>query len=398
MGRKRNNPADTERLAPGLHFRDRSYLIRFMVRGQWVSERCGTDKRYAMARLKQLRDDAERGIMGQPRIQKVTMADLWDKYEAYAKEKKKSADRDVRTWNHAIKPVFGKMLLTQVDRRKVAAFLQKRQDDDGISPSTANRELALLKGMMTRAVEFGLLDRNHLHGIKQADEKPFQRTPNLTLDDERRLLAACAVYGDADRNDPTKRATPKDPSKRSIDHPRRMIQPWLLELVTMALCTGARLSELVNLLWCDLDFENATVVFTDTKGGGSRTVPIPSAVLGTLDARRGIGAGRVFTMANGQPLTSAKATGAFQRVSRRLKLIGGDKKRETFFHFHDLRHVAAGRFLSASASIIQLMDLLGHKSMILAHRYAKSSPMDLRRIVDTAAQPNVEQGKSKGKL
>ena len=394
MGRKRKDAADAERLAPGLYLDGRTYLVKFMVAGKWVRERCGTDKRHAMARLKALRDDAERGILGLSRIQKHTMTDLWTKYEPWAKAKKKSADRDVRTWNHSIKPTFGDLLLTQVDRRAVEAFLRKRQADDGISVATCNRELALLKGMLSRAVEFGMLDRNHLHGIK-GDVEDNERTPNLTLDDERRLLAACATYGDADPIDPTRRASPpKNPARRTSTHPRKVVQPWLLELVTMALGTGARLGELVNLRWCDLSWKDGTMALAGTKNGSTRTVPIPPVALASLQARCGIGTGKVFLMADGTPLTGAIVTGAFQRVSRRLNLVGGDAEHKTFLRFHDLRHVAAGRFLSAGASIIQLMDLLGHRSMHLARRYAKSSNSDLRRIVDTAAQPAVEQAGS----
>ena len=46
----------------------------------------------------------------------------------------------------------------------------------------------------------------------------------------------------------------------------------------------------------------------------------------------------------------------------------------TDFHFHDLRHTFASRFIMAGGSVTTLKEILGHKSLTMTLRYAHLSP------------------------
>lgn len=60
--------------------------------------------------------------------------------------------------------------------------------------------------------------------------------------------------------------------------------PHLRPLVVFLLSTGARLSEALYLEWREVDLEAAHVVFTDTKNGEARGVPLPSPAIAALSA------------------------------------------------------------------------------------------------------------------
>lgn len=338
MGRKR---ADADnKLPPGLYLRGQTYYIRFKAQGRWVYERCTGNYLRAARRLAELRDDAERGQLGLPKKVRVTLKDFSERYLEWARQHKRSAKRDEYALRKIL-PELGHLLLPQVDKVAVQAFLAKRREE--VSPATCNRDLALLKGMLSRAVDFGLMETNPLHRVKGFAEPPG-RTPNLSADDEARILDASP--------------------------------PWLRELIKATLVTGARLGELTALRWRDIAFDERLILIPDSKNQEPRRVPLPDELYQAIHPRRGVGDGPVFTLPNGRPIPVQTASHAFNRVVKRLKLP---------LRFHDLRHCTASRLLHRGASIIQLQDLLGHKSAILARRYAHTQMSDLRRLMEDAA-------------
>ena len=380
MGRKRVNPADAEKLEPGLYIRSGWYYCRFKVKGEWVYKALGNRKDRAITELRQLKDDAQRTGRGGVRISRETMADLWTDYHKNATLRgKRSLPRDERTWHARLSPEFGDTMISRIEKESVTDYMKERRKV--ASPATCNREASLLKAMLTYAVDnpkkYGL-DRNPLHGLKGFVEDNA-RKPFLSDADETRLLAACLD---------TKKKAPK----------------YMHDLVVMALRTGARLGELLALQWNQVDLRHGTMTICDSKNTDPRTVPLADDVALTLKARQEVGTGFVLTVLDEKGektrVRQEAATQAFRRISRRLKLPGGAKRQEKtskpsdsdkkperpdFLHMHDLRHIAAERLLSAGATIIALQDLLGHRSMILARRYAQSRQTDLAVLVNAAA-------------
>lgn len=94
-----------------------------------------------------------------------------------------------------------------------------------VRPATVNRELGNFKHMLNMAVRWGMLDKNRIRDVKLLHvEKRPERI--LGRDEEERLLAAC----------------------------NRTRAPHLLHIVTLALHTGMRKGEILNLEWDLVDF------------------------------------------------------------------------------------------------------------------------------------------------
>jgi integrase len=57
------------------------------------------------------------------------------------------------------------------------------------------------------------------------------------------------------------------------------------------------------------------------------------------------------------------------------------------FHFHDLRHTFASRFMMGGGDLYSLSKLMGHKSLAMTMRYAHLSPGHLRAEVERLCAP-----------
>ncbi len=124
-----------------------------------------------------------------------------------------------------------------------------------VSPTTANRYRAGIRGALSYAVEHRMIPHNPAKGMKGSREP--QRKRRLDDTERKRLLEA---------------------SDRASD---RRLYPLLL----LALASGGRRGELLGLRWSDLDFERSRVQFLDTKNKESRGIGVSPAVLQVLRDR-----------------------------------------------------------------------------------------------------------------
>jgi integrase len=119
------------------------------------------------------------------------------------------------------------------------------------SGATINRYLATLSHLFTVAQrEWRLVDRNP---VREISKKKEARGRIRFLSDSERdtLLAACS----------------------------KSDWPALHTLVLLAISTGARRGELVNLKWSDVDLKSARAVVYDTKNGDPRVLPLVGKAL-----------------------------------------------------------------------------------------------------------------------
>ena len=106
----------------------------------------------------------------------------------------------------------------------------------------------------------------------------------------------------------------------------------------------------------------------DTKNRRRREIPLNSRADAVL-ARRGSKAeGLVFWTSDWDHFRSA-----FENAVIRAQLID--------FHFHDLRHIFASWAVQRGASLQEVKDLLGHKSLAMTLRYGHLAPEHLRNAV-----------------
>jgi integrase len=219
--------------------------------------------------------------------------------------------------------------------------------------ATVNRYLATLSHLLSTAMkEWQLIDRNPVRNISKKKES---RGRIRFLSDAERdaLLAACEVSG----------------------------WPALHTLVLLAISTGARRGELVSLKWSDIDLKSAKAVVRETKNGEPRTLPIVGKALPALRALKLQGSATspwVFQQPSGLP-------GPFENFDDHwysaLKAACIDD-----FRFHDLRHTCASYLASQGASLLEIADVLGHKTMAMVRRYSHLASAHKTTVVERMAR------------
>ncbi len=271
-------------------------------------------------------------------------------------------------------PVFGRLLLADIDGRDVAKYQQHRATE-GASGATVNLEIGTLRG---------ILRRHRLWANLQPDVKKRQEREDvgkaLTLAEETRLLAVCQA------------------SRSRCLHPA----------VVLALNTGLRRSELLSLRWEQIDMTKKTIRVGEskTRAGRGRTVPINDSASTTLTTwaesfpdREGfhavfpserIGAtGDAFTpiVQSSDPETPV---GSLKQAWESAKLKAGVTAR-----WHDLRHTCCTRLLEQGVSLPIVGQILGwapSTTVRMAQRYGhigQDAQRQAMALLDRPSEPLV---------
>ena len=207
-----------------------------------------------------------------------------------------------------------------------------------IRPASVNRELALLKHMYSKAVEWGKVKENPVKKVKLLKGE-VKRVRFLLPDEIQQLLSNCA------------------------DH--------LKPIVTVALHTGMRKGELLNLRWDQLNFEQGIITLEDTKNHERRDIPMNETVKGALGSVEKKGES-VFCNEDGQ--TFANVRRSFDTAVRKSGI--------TDFRFHDLRHTFASNLVMEGVDIMTVKELMGHKDLTMTLRYAHLAPNHKTRAIN----------------
>ena len=132
-------------------------------------------------------------------------------------------------------------------------------------------------------------------------------------------------------------------------------------LVLLAITTGARKGELVNLRWCDVDFDRQTAFISTTKNGQPKVLPLTDSVVVEL---------RKFVRQDGSLIFNSEITTdspfCFYKQWKKA-LLSADIQS---FRFHDLRHTTASYLAQSGASLLEIADVLGHKQIQMTKRYS----------------------------
>jgi integrase len=205
------------------------------------------------------------------------------------------------------------------------------------SGATVNRYIATLSAVLSFAVdERSLLDRNPVSSVSRKVES--RGRTRFLLDAERTALVDACTKSD-----------------------------WapLHTLVLLAISTGARRGELLSLRWADVDLKAGRALVRESKNGEQRTLPLAGKALDALRALKLNGSGRsewVFPNPSGHP-------GPFENFDAQwyaaLEAAGISD-----FHFHDLRHTTASMLAAQGASLLEIADVLGHKTLAMVKRYS----------------------------
>jgi excisionase family DNA binding protein len=288
----------------------------------------------------------DRGLGIQRKPDRIGFTEFSKMYlESYAKVNKRSWMTDV-SYVKGMNPRFGSLYLDEITPFHIESYKASRLKQ-GVTKSTVNRCLAILRKMLTLAVEWGYLQKDSVPKMKFFPEKDNLKERILTPEEERRLIGSS--------------------------------YPVLRSILIVALHTGMRLGEILGLRWDQVDLKAERIRVERTKSGKIRFIEVNTPLLHELHQLRALDGRSPYVFLNpdtGKPLTSVKT--AFTAACRRAGISG--------LRFHDLRHTFATRLNLLGADPITIRDLLGHSSLKITERYTHSNQEQKRRAVEMLAK------------
>lgn len=238
----------------------------------------------------------------------------------------------------------------------------------GVTAATVNRDIASLRSVLSRALDWGSLTTHPLAKFKAVKVDHLAIVRYLSPQEEKRLRAALAARDHSRR----KARASANRWRRVRDYPT--LTPFgrytdhVTPLVLLALNTGLRRGELLALRWADVDLTGASLAVrgADAKTGETRHVPLNSDIVTVLKAWRGTDerGGYVFAMSNGKAIDGTKTS--WLGVAKAAGL--------TDFRFHDLRHSFASKLVQRGVDLNTVRELLGHADLKMTLRYAHLAP------------------------
>lgn len=151
---------------------------------------------------------------------------------------------------------------------------------------------------------------------------------------------------------------------------------YLHTCVVLAISTGMRKSELMNLKWSDVSLRDGFLILHETKNGERRRVTLSGYALELLNeqAKQQNNAGLLFPSKN-NPNQPIDLRSPWENALRRANI--------TNFHWHDLRHSTASYLAMNGASLVEIAEILGHKTLAVTHRYAHLSDGHVSNVVSS---------------
>lgn len=301
---------------------------------------------------------------------RLTFADLVDEYQLHTNKGGRTKQQAVR----AIREALGVFRLSELSTPVFMNYVRQRASS-GAGPATIGTDLAFVSSLI-----------RHGSALKGAHEAA---APALAA-----LNAARFSCRHAGLVGPSQERT-RRPTDEELRKLKSRFATWrgktpMWEIISFAVATAMRLSEICRITWGDIDETDRTVVIRDRKHpnqkkGNDQIIPLLSGhttLLGeplsawglVMEQKKSLPeeynqqhlySMRVF------PVVSQSVTVIFREATAALGIVD--------LHFHDLRHEGVSRLFEAGYTIEQTALVSGHKDWKQLKRYTQIKPASLHR-------------------
>lgn len=344
---------------------------RVRVRVQGATERTRTFRRLTDAKAWSATVEADLGrgaFVPTTADRRRTLADLIEKFEAEQLPLRRAGHKLLRAQLAWWKADAGHLTLDRLTPAEISAARNRlltrktgrpdpaakpTTDKATITPATANRYMAALSCVCKWAWrELHWLPSNPVLSVTKGPE--HSGIVRYLDDDERKaLLKACKASAD----------------------------PNIYCAVALALATGARAGNLRMLTWDDVDLTHWRLRFTSTKNNEPRYIPVvgfAQAVLKAQFEKDPTHTGWVFKGYRDD------APADIDRPWRDVRAAAG-LTGEKHCRFHDLRHTTASYLTMNGATLAEVAEALGHRTLAMAKRYSHQSGEHVRSTFERIA-------------
>lgn len=284
-----------------------------------------------------------------------TLGEMVDRYKRDVLPHKSKSEKFTQNQTKQLdwwKDELGHFVLADVTPAMIAERRDKLASGNGDkkkrrSPSTVVRYLAALSHVFSTAMkEWGWIEDSPMRKVSKPKE-PRGRVRFLSDDERKALLDTC----------------------------KQSNSEFLYPIVVLALSTGMRQGEILGLKWADVSLEKHHIILHETKNGERRRVPLVGLAhteLKRLNKVRRIDTDMIFPH-NRKKAEPMNIWGSWNDAVTAAKLKD--------FRFHDLRHSAASYLAMNGASLAEIAEVLGHKTLQMVKRYAHLSEAHTSKVV-----------------
>jgi len=243
------------------------------------------------------------------------------------------------------------------------------------APVAANRFLAAVSKMLSWAMQRGLLPEDHVNPACRIERYPEQGRERFLTSDELARLGDALREGETiglpyvvDETKPGAKHAPKS------DKRRVKLDPFAVAAIRLLILTGARLREILDSQWQQVDFERGVIFLPDSKSGRKPVYLSTAAQAVLASVPRIEGQPHIIAgMNDGAPKADLKKP--WRALTRAAGLEG--------VRIHDLRHSFASVGAGASLGLPIIGKLLGHSQAATTHRYAHLDADPVKRAAET---------------
>ena len=315
------------------------WYIDYYADGGRIREAVGEKKSEARAALEARKEEIRTGKFHLKEEKRILFEKFADEYIEYAKANKRSWTRDEISLKHLI-PHFKGLCLSKINPKHIEDYNRKRLDK--VKPATINRELTLLKFMFSLAEKWKYANENPVKEVKFFQERQYL----MKVLDKEEIKRLITVAGDP-----------------------------LRPIIILALNTGMRKGEILNLRWSDVDFADCYIYIKKSKSNVMRKIPMNTIVVASLKNIK-----RENDYVFPGPRTGKQYSDIFYPFKQACEKAGIKDMR-----FHDLRHTAATLMVMGGIDLVTVKEILGHSDIQMTMRYAHPTPENKRKAVNVLA-------------
>jgi len=287
--------------------------------------------------------------------QEATFRELFHEYmERYSKKSKKSWKYDEREVNKFLSHWFNKKI-SSITKQEIQKLHERIHAENGLYQ--ANRILERIRAMFNKAREWGWQGENPSNGIKKYKEKSRER-----------FIVGSELPRFFESLENEENETARDFFK-------------------IALLTGARKTNVLQMRWEQLDLDSAVLYIPETKNGEPHKIPLSSQALKILKERKKDTKGEWVFAGEGKEGHFADPKRSWARVLERAGISN--------LRIHDLRRTLGSWQAVTGASLPIIGKTLGHKSALSTQVYARLDLDPVRASVGLATDAMFAAGVKK---
>ncbi len=335
-----------------------SFRVRFRKKGYPDQTKTFPEEKFAKQWLAEQERNALMGIhFPQVRASEHTLAEAIDRYFTEELPRKPRNAKNVRQHLERFRQELGDYALSAIrpsliNEKRVILENEIIKNGNKRSPTTVLRYLTSLSHLLTVAVkDWEWLLENPMDKVTKP--KPAPGRQRYLTEEERKALLTEAQNSRC---------------------------PVLYPILVLALSTGMRRGEIMNLRKENIDLPNETIKLSITKNDEPRLVPLKGLahrLITSIYEKLTYKESLLFPSPS-NPLNSYDIETAWKGALKRANITG--------FRFHDNRHSNASIHAAKGRSLLEIGRSLGHKSLQTTKRYAHLTYEHTTKMVEELDQ------------